>query len=283
MAQKDYVARGRSPARRKTSKGKAKKTQGLPITTLVAAIAVVALFVGGLFYITQNKKESPQSISTHPPSVPVNTLPPKPEERWRYIKELERRGVDAPNIPTQSGGSNILGQPELTAEQRQLLEQIDSDRRQPVTNLQEVPYNGKPVPRSQVIINEPTQPVNPPVQRKPTVPVEQKPESRPVQSTQPVVSTPPVQQTSKPETKPESKPANNLQNMLVQCGSFREAEQAESVRATLAFSGIESRVTAGGGWHRIVLGPYSKETAEKMRDRASGVGVSGCILRASGG
>ncbi|MCW2257181.1 cell division protein FtsN [Providencia alcalifaciens] len=279
MAQKDYVARGRSSARRKTSKGKAKKTQGLPITTLVAAIAVVALFVGGLFYITQNKKESPQSISTHPPSAPVNTLPPKPEERWRYIKELERRGVDTPNIPTQNSGNNIQGQSELTAEQRQLLEQIDSDRRQPVTNLQEVPYNGRSVPRSQVIINEPTQPVSPPVQRKPTVPVERKPESRPVQSTQPVISNPPAQQESKPETKP----ANNLQNMLVQCGSFREAEQAESVRATLAFSGIESRVTAGGGWHRIVLGPYSKATAEKMRDRASGVGVSGCILRASGG
>ncbi|EKT54097.1 cell division protein FtsN [Providencia burhodogranariea] len=275
MAQKDYVARGQSSARRKTSKGKAKKTQGLPIPTLVAAIAVVALFVGGLFYITQNKKESPQSISTHPPSAPVNTLPPKPEERWRYIKELERRGVDAPNIPTQNSGGNILGQSDLTAEQRQLLEQIDSDRRQPVTNLQEVPYNGRSVPRSQVIINEPTQPVSPPVQRKPTAPVERKPEQRPVQSTQPVASTPSAQQ--------ESKPANNLQNMLVQCGSFREAEQAESVRATLAFSGIESRVTAGGGWHRIVLGPYSKATAEKMRDRASSVGVSGCILRASGG
>ncbi len=43
--------------------------------------------------------------------------------------------------------------------------------------------------------------------------------------------------------------------MVVQCGSFRTAEQAESVQATLAFSGIESRVSAGGGWHRIVLGP----------------------------
>jgi cell division protein FtsN len=202
-------------------------------------------------------------------------LPPKPEERWRYIKELERRGVDMPstNQPDTGTGNNILRPSDLTAEQRQLLEQMDSDRRQPVTNLQEVPFNGKPVPRSQVIINEPTQPVETPVQRKPII-TEPKPETRPAA---------PVQQ-AQPEPKPvETKPANNMQNMLVQCGSFRTADQAETVRATLAFSGIESRVTAGGGWHRIVLGPYSKSTAEKMRDRAAGVGVSGCILRASGG
>ncbi len=274
MAQKDYVARGRSSARKK-GKGKGKKAQGLPITTLVVAVAIVILFVGGLFYITHNKKETPQTHSAITSTPPGSTLPPKPEDRWKYIKELERRGVDLPSIPQPNSGTggNNIRQSDLTSEQRQLLEQIDSDRRQPVTNLQEIPFNGKPVPRSQVIINEPTQSIEPPAQRKPVVSNEPKPETR---------STAPVQQ-AQPEKKPESKPVNSMQNMMVQCGSFRTAEQAESVRATLAFAGIESRVAAGGGWHRIVLGPYSKSTAEKMRDRAAGVGVSGCILRASGG
>ncbi|EJD6083105.1 MULTISPECIES: cell division protein FtsN [Providencia] len=269
MAQKDYVARGRSSARKK-GKGKSKKAQGLPMTTLVVAVVIVVLFVGGLFYITQNKKDTlpPQSVV---PTAPTgSTLPPKPEERWRYIKELERRGVDIPSSQQPNTGTNILRPSDLTPEQRQLLEQIDSDRRQPVTNLQEIPANGKPVPRSQVIINEPAQPIEP-VQRKPVVNNEPKVESRPAA---PASST---------QNVPDKKPANNLQNMLVQCGSFRTAEQAESVQATLAFSGIESRISSGGGWHRIVLGPYSKSTAEKMRDRAAGVGVSGCILRASGG
>ncbi len=274
MAQKDYVARGRSSARKK-SKSKSKKAQGLPITTLVVAVAIVGLFVGGLFYITQNKKDTPQPLGTTTSPPVGSTLPPKPEERWRYIKELERRGVDLPSIdqPSASGSGNIIKQSDLTPEQRQLLEQMDSDRRQPVTNLQEIPFNGKPVPRSQVIINEPAQPIEQPVQRKPLIPSEPKPEPRPAA---------PILQ-AQPEKKPESKPINNMQNMMVQCGSFRTADQAESVRATLAFAGIESRVAAGGGWHRIVLGPYSKSTAEKMRDRAAGVGVSGCILRASGG
>ncbi|MGG4610082.1 cell division protein FtsN [Providencia sp. Me31A] len=271
MAQKDYVARGRSSARKK-SKGKSKKSQGLPMTTLVVAVAIVVLFVGGLFYITQNKKDAPLPQTVVPTTQPASTLPPKPEERWRYIKELERRGVDLPSIQQPSTGSNILRPSDLTPEQRQLLEQIDSDRRQPVTNLQEIPANGKPVPRSQVIINEPTQPIVP-VQRKPVVNNEPKPQTRPAA---PIAST-------QPTAPVEQKSANNMQNMLVQCGSFKTADQAESVRATLAFAGIESRVTTGGGWHRIMLGPYSKSTAEKMRDRAAGVGVSGCILRASGG
>ncbi|WP_275075530.1 cell division protein FtsN [Providencia rettgeri] len=271
MAQKDYVARGRSAARKK-GKGKSKKAQGLPMTTLVVAVAIVALFVGGLFYITHNKKDAPQPQVATPSAPPGSTLPPKPEERWRYIKELERRGVDLPSTQQPNSDNNILRPSDLTPEQRQLLEQMDSDRRQPVTNLQEVPSNGKPVPRSQVIINEPAQPIEP-VQRKPVVNTEPKPETRPAAPIAPV----------QPATPAEPKSANNMQNMLVQCGSFRTTDQAESVRATLAFAGIESRVTEGGGWHRIVLGPYSKSTAEKMRDRAAGVGVSGCILRASGG
>ncbi|MTC60689.1 cell division protein FtsN [Providencia rustigianii] len=279
MAQKDYVARGRSSARKK-SKGKSKKAQGLPMTTLVVAVAIVVLFVGGLFFITHNKKETSQTNSAPHATKPGNTLPPKPEDPWRYKRELEEPWQDytSPAQPNTGGSSGNIRQTDLTAEQRQLLEQLDSDRRQPVTNLQEIPFNGKPVPRSQVIINEPAQPARPidaPVQHKPSV-TEPKPEVRP---------TAPVQPVAKPEPKPEPKPApvNNMQNMLVQCGSFKTAEQAESVRATLAFSGIESRITSGGGWHRIVLGPYSKSTAEGMRDRAAGVGVSGCILRASGG
>lgn len=272
MAQRDYVARGRTAARRKKGPGKKKQPQGLSKTTLAVAVVIVVMFIGGLFFITQNKKQDiPQTVEAIKSVKPANTLPPKPEERWRYIKELENRGVDIPSIPElNSGGANIVRPSDLTAEQRQLLEQIDSDRRRPVTTLSEIPYNGQPVPRSQVIINEPT-PAPTATVKKPEIRIEPKVENRP------------AQQQVATAVKPEKKPIENIQKMLVQCGSFRTTEQAESVRATLAFSGIESRISSGGGWHRIVMGPYSKETADKMRSRASDVGVSGCILRASGG
>lgn len=49
-------------------------------------------------------------------------------------------------------------------------------------------------------------------------------------------------------------------------------EPAESVRAQLAFAGIESRITSNGGWNRIMLGPYSNRAAadkmlQRLRDR----------------
>ncbi|CAA2930590.1 hypothetical protein [Arsenophonus endosymbiont of Bemisia tabaci] len=85
------------------------------------------------------------------------------EERWRYIKELEKRGSDLPNF-NHSTKSNVNNTTELTNEQRQFLEQIDADRRNPTTNLSEVPNNDN-VPRSHVIINGP--PIESPLRLKP--------------------------------------------------------------------------------------------------------------------
>ncbi|OCQ54362.1 Cell division protein FtsN [Photorhabdus australis subsp. thailandensis] len=264
MAQRDYVSRGRSNTRRKNTDRKKHQIQGLPKTTLAVAIALVVIFIGGLYFITHNKQESiPDALPKHPQQ--NHGLPPKPEERWRYIKELENRpvGIETPRDPSSSG--QINSQTKLTAEQRQLLEQMQADMQQPATSLPEVPYNGVQVPRSQVIIKPPAETQQQPQETRP---------QQQVQTAQP--QTPPAE-ASKP------KPAENAQRTILQCGSFRNMDQAESVRASLAFAGIESQITTGGGWHRVVLGPYSKSTAAKMQERLKGVGVSGCILRVTGG
>lgn len=248
MAQKDYVRRGRTTSRKNKYSGKKKLNPGLPKATLAVAIAIVVIFIGGLYFITQNKRVPVLNRTISPnTNQPASSLPPKPEERWRYIKELEKRGTDLPNF-NQLNKSNINNTTELTNEQRQLLEQIDADRRNPVTNLSEVPNNDN-VPRSRVIINGP--PIESPLRLKPA---------------------PQLQQ-----------PTNSQQKIVVQCGSFKNLAQAESIKANLAFAGLESRISSTDDWHRVVLGPYNKETAEKIRDRAKSVGVSGCILRTSKG
>lgn len=74
------------------------------------------------------------------------------------------------------------------------------------------------------------------------------------------------------------KEKEKTQRWMVQCGSFKAVDQAESIRAQLAFAGIESRITSGGGWNRVVLGPYnSKAAADKALQRLQGAGQSGCI------
>ncbi|MEH0834646.1 cell division protein FtsN [Pectobacterium cacticida] len=275
MAQKDYVSRGRSSGtRRKTTSRKKSQASGASKTMIALAVAILVTFAGGLYFIAHNKPEE-TPVLPHHNAGKGNGLPPKPEERWRYIKELENRqlGVTTPTEP--SAGGEVRSPVQLTDEQRQLLEQIQSDMRQQPTPLSEVPYNGQvQVPRSQVTIKPPAQAVQPP----PTV------------TSQPAARAPviPKPETPRPQPQPAKQPqtakAEKNQRWAIQCGSFKTINPAESVRAQLAFAGIESRITSNGGWNRIMLGPYSSRAAvDNMIQRLKGAGVSNCIPLANGG
>ncbi|GAA4893342.1 SPOR domain-containing protein [Ferrimonas pelagia] len=69
----------------------------------------------------------------------------------------------------------------------------------------------------------------------------------------------------------------------MQCGSFRTDDQAQSMRATIAFQGLESEVrrTEGrnGVWYRVRLGPYErKRQAEAHRHTLERAGINGCQI-----
>ena len=277
MAQKDYVSRGRSGARRKTPSRKKSSSPKVSKTVVALAVALLVIFAGGLYFITHNKPDD-EPLSPAHSSRPGNGLPPKPEERWRYIKELENRqtGVQTPTEPTAGGEVNSKTQ--LTQEQRQLLEQMQADMQQRPTQLNEVPYNDA----AQAARNNAQQPapVQQPRQQQQVQQQTQPPASQPRNPFSGGASSQPAQQpkpTPPPAAKTESKPEQK-QRWMVQCGSFRAADQAESVRARLAFEGIESRITNGGGWNRVVLGPFSSRAgADKTLSRLKGIGMSGCI------
>ena len=113
------------------------------------AAAVLVAFIGGLYFITHHKKEEAEAMQNR--QAAGNGLPPKPEERWRYIKELESRqpGVRAPTEPT--AGGEVMKPEQLTDEQRQLLAQMQADMRQQPTQLTEVPWNEQtPAQRQQI-------------------------------------------------------------------------------------------------------------------------------------
>ncbi len=283
---------------------------------VVLAVAVLVVFVGGLYFIAHNKHEEAVVVPTHPVR-PGNGLPPKPEERWRYIKELENRqmGVTTPTEPT--AGGQVESKTQLTPEQRQLLEQMQADMRQTPTQLSEVPYNDPnqatrtaPAQRQVQQQQQPTytqQPVQTQsrqVQQQPTY----TPQTQPVRAPQAQVQTQPVQPKPKPVPKetvkeqPKEQPKTQqpaaitqvapekpkeqekTQRFMVQCGSFHGTEQAESQRAKLAFEGFEGRITTGGGWNRVVIGPYNNRSgADSTLARLKNAGISGCIPLATGG
>ena len=59
-----------------------------------------------------------------------------------------------------------------------------------------------------------------------------------------------------PKTTAEKK---DDRSWMIQCGSFKGAEQAETVRAQLAFEGFASHITTNNGWNRVVIGPLQRK------------------------
>lgn len=285
------------------------------------AAAVLVTFIGGLYFITHHKKEESETLQNQ--KVTGNGIPPKPEERWRYIKELESRqpGVRAPTEP--SAGGEVLNADQLTNEQRQLLAQMQADMRQQPTQLNEVPWNEQTAEQRQQTLqrqrqvqqqqwNNTQQQAQQPRQRVAEQPNQQQqtrtaqaapvqqPKAQPKpaaqQPYQDLLQTPAHTTAAQPKTQPAAPITNETQppkqtaekkderRWMVQCGSFKGAEQAETVRAQLAFEGFNSRITTNNGWNRVVIGPVKgKENADNTISRLKVAGHTNCIRLATGG
>lgn len=253
------------------------------------AAAVLVTFIGGLYFITHHKKEESETLQSQ--KVTGNGLPPKPEERWRYIKELESRqpGVRAPTEP--SAGGEVKTPEQLTPEQRQLLEQMQADMRQQPTQLVEVPWNEQSRTTEQSWQQQTRTSQAAPVQAQPR-------QSKPASTQQPyqdLLQTPAhtTAQSKPQQAAPVARAADapkptaekkDERRWMVQCGSFRGAEQAETVRAQLAFEGFDSKITTNNGWNRVVIGPVKgKENADSTLNRLKMAGHTNCIRLAAGG
>jgi cell division protein FtsN len=279
------------------------------------AAAVLVAFIGGLYFITHHKKEEAEALQNR--QAAGNGLPPKPEERWRYIKELESRqpGVRAPTEPT--AGGEVMKPEQLTNEQRQLLAQMQADMRQQPTQLTEVPWNEQtPAQRQQTLQRQRLAQQQQWAQTQQQAPVQQprvqqrvveqpaqqpKPVQQPKQTaaaTQPyqdLLQTPahtaaaPKTQAAAPVARVEEAPKaaaekKDDRSWMIQCGSFKGAEQAETVRAQLAFEGFASHITTNNGWNRVVIGPLKgKENANDMIGRLKMAGHANCIRLAARG
>lgn len=296
---------------------------------IVLAVAVLVTFAGGLWFLAHHKKEDVPVITDHKAN--GNGLPPKPEERWKYIKELENRQVTVPTPIEPSSGGEVKSQTQLTDEQRQLLEQMQADMRQQPTQLNEVPWNEQtPAQRQQTLqhqqqlqqlqrqqqqVQQQQQQQQVQQQRQQLQAQQQQQRQQQLQQQQqrqqqqqllqqqrqqqqqqqqqnvqrqtqpaPVTREPEVQ--PKPQETAKAKPAEKAssQRWMVQCGSFKGTDQAESVRAGLAFEGFESRITTGGGWNRVVIGPYKdRASADSTLKRLRSSGHSSCIPLSVGG
>ncbi|MBE8167253.1 MAG: sporulation protein [Shewanella sp.] len=80
--------------------------------------------------------------------------------------------------------------------------------------------------------------------------------------------------------KKENKPQRPYQ---MQCGSFRTEAQANSLKASIAFQGLEAKIrkvkAKSGYWYKVVLGPYPhKRAAERERHKLQRGRINGCQI-----
>ena len=145
------------------------------------------------------------------------------------------------------------------------------------------------LPKTEVRVGEPAAPggaVPPPAPAERTAPRPSTATPRPSTAAsgrkppEPAVAPAPT-----PAPTPTPAPASASREYRVQAGSFREKKEADRLRASLALGGFESRIqtrdTAGGTRHRVMLGPFrGRDAAEAAKARLRAAqGIDALIVR----
>lgn len=95
-----------------------------------------------------------------------------------------------------------------------------------------------------------------------------------------------VKADARPADAPKAEaPKEERSSYLLQAGAFRTQEDAEAMKAKLAFIGFEARVVAaevnGQTMHRVRIGPYAQlDDMNKARTRLAENGIEASVVRA---
>ena len=106
MATKDYVKRGRSPKKPSRNNRRAPASGGFPTKWALIAVCLVGALGYGLYFLSTSPAPRQEIVQPSPKPAPKPQpkpkpkaqpqsapLPPKPEEKWRYIEELENKEI----------------------------------------------------------------------------------------------------------------------------------------------------------------------------------------------
>ena len=259
----DYVrsarpSRKRKPASRSGS-GRRAAPPAFPIVRVVLAAALVIGF-GIFLYILKGSAGDPQQTTKAPPVVkPIPIEDQRPaKEKFDYMTLLENKevNVDLPSGATPTDLSIDPEQQKRLLAQQQLLEQ---------QRLKVQQQSGAPT-------LEGTQPA-PGTATAPAPKLSESQRAAALLAGQvvPFFSLQESKSGGAPAT--EAKPAtttNASRGYMLQCGAFRGADQAESMRLRLGQQGNSAQVqrgqTATGTWYKVILGPFaSRADAESKR------------------
>ncbi|TNH04866.1 cell division protein FtsN [Testudinibacter sp. TR-2022] len=269
MVQRDYATRGRTKPKKKTNR----VNKGL---LLIIAAAIVAVFAAGLYLLKEKSIES--GIVANPEKVeennkPKSTLPSRPEEVWSYIRDLETR-----EIPVDNSQKSLDKVQNLTEEQKRILQLLERDAQ--VTEVAKVDKNvgtQQPATTPQAAAQQTAavSPVTPPEKAKEqSVKATEKAE---IVQAKPQTEKKTIAKTPSSTTAPTTTAAITTAKFGLQCGAFKNRQQAENLQAKLVMAGFDARISSSANWNRIFIGPLGdRATANSGLQKAKS--VAECVV-----
>lgn len=246
MVQRDYASR-----RREGTKKKKAKTVNKSLILLIT-VFIVGVFIAGLFLLKEKSTQIAPVLIPQEKNTPKSVLPSPPEEVWSYIKALETRTVPVDNNPV-----SLEKNMRLTDEQKKVLIKMEEEQKAAeAMRLKQAAERQTLTQTSKEEIKNTSSVPSKVVEPKKAPETVQKVENRPVE-----------------------KPATNTNELKfgLQCGAFKNPQQAENIQAKLALAGFNARISTNADWNRVLIGPIgNRVTTQKALEKAKS--ITNCVL-----
>ncbi|WMY95341.1 MAG: hypothetical protein RA163_01975 [Arsenophonus sp.] len=175
----------------------------------------------------------------------IDHLPPKPEERWHYIQELKKQDSDLKNLYYLiKSNINNTNHRILTDKQKQSIAKMDNKKNNFSIKTSYTFNKKKDIQTSKKIIN---------------------------------FSQEKFIFNKKFTFSKQNKIKKNY--LIIKCLSFKNFEKIESIKANLAFLGLESDIIRKElDYSTIKIGPYNQEIRKIINNQLKSIDLSNCIL-----
>ncbi|VGM95401.1 Cell division protein FtsN [uncultured Avibacterium sp.] len=233
---------------------------------------VIALFAGGLYFLKQKSNEIAPVVPTPEKKAPKSVLPTPPEEVWSYIKALETR-----TVPVDDNPKSLEKNMRLTEEQKKVLIEMEKEQKAAeAARLKQAEERKKAEEQAAREAAKKPEPAKASVVESKPMVVETKPVVKVKEESKKAETVKKEEAPKKVETV-VAKNTNGEKKYGLQCGAFKNRQQAENIQAKLVLAGFNARVNSSADWNRVVIGPVGdRTTTQKTLEKAKS--ITTCVL-----
>ncbi|MDG6881111.1 Cell division protein FtsN [Phocoenobacter uteri] len=240
---------------------------------IFAIIIILLLSAVSFLWFLKEKAPVPvqKTVITKPEPKEQSILPSRPEERYSYIRDLETREIAVDD----EQAFNKLAQ--LNEKQKALLKERELAEQRRLAEIEQANNTASATPQ--------IKPIETPIiriQKESKVDKEQEKQQR-LEQQRAEDERLAIEQ-KKLEQQRQAQREQAKQNSPkptarfgVQCGAFRNSDQAENMYARLSMAGFNAQVIKGNKWNRVIIAPINtKSEAKKIMQKVKP--IADCIV-----